>query len=70
MFDVKTGQPHTAHTSNPVPLIIVSKNWRIADPNGTYGLNDIAPSVLKIMGIPQPSSMSGRSIVVRQGPSK
>lgn len=65
MFDKKTGQAHTAHTSNPVPLVIMSKNWKVANQGGSYGLKDIAPTVLKIMNIRQPRSMDGSPIVSR-----
>ncbi len=65
MFDPKTGQPHTAHTSNPVPLTLLSEKWKIRLPRRGYkaGLIDIAPSVLDIMDIKKPSAMSGISIV-------
>lgn len=64
MYDEKTRQPFTAHTSNPVPLIVISKRWRIA-PHANIGLRDIAPTVLKIMGIRKPSVMTGRPVVSR-----
>ena len=63
MFDEGTGQPHTAHTSNAVPLIIASKKWRIAKKLKVPGLIDIAPSILEIIGIPKPRAMTGHSIV-------
>jgi 2,3-bisphosphoglycerate-independent phosphoglycerate mutase len=60
MFDARTGQPHTAHTSNLVPLIIVSKKWKLVSKDDYQaGLQDIAPSILKIMGISQPKAMTG-----------
>ena len=64
MFDERTGQPHTAHTSNPVPFIVVSKKWK-AVPKENYeaGLRDIAPTILKIMGLPSPRAMTGQSLV-------
>jgi len=64
MFDDRTGQPHTAHTSNPVPLIVVSKKWKLV-PGNDYeaGLQDIAPTVLKIMGISRPRVMTGVPLV-------
>lgn len=70
LYDATTGQPHTAHTSNPVPLIIVSKQWKLdSDPGRTIGLRDIAPTVLKIMGIRQPKAMSGRPMVTNYNQS-
>jgi 2,3-bisphosphoglycerate-independent phosphoglycerate mutase len=65
MFDSKSGQPHTAHTSNPVPLIVVSKNWKIAKGKRNPGLIDIAPSILMVMGIQKPKVMTGKSLLVR-----
>jgi 2,3-bisphosphoglycerate-independent phosphoglycerate mutase len=60
MFDAKTGQPHTAHTTNPVPLIYVGRPARTV-PNGA--LEDIAPTMLYLMGLPIPSEMTGHSLV-------
>lgn len=66
MFDEVTKQPHTAHTSNSVPLIVVSNSWKIASPSEyKMGLVDIAPSILKIMGLPKPEEMSGQPVVER-----
>lgn len=62
MIDDVTGQPHTAHTSNLVPLIVVSKKWKLAGLEKP-GLIDVAPSILKILGIPQPRAMTGRPLV-------
>lgn len=65
MYDPRTRQPHTAHTSNPVPLILMSSKWRVKLPSRGYrpGLIDIAPSVLRILGLKKPRSMSGKPIV-------
>ena len=62
MVDGVTGQPHTAHTSNRVPLIIASRRWKLMTGANNPGLIDIAPSILKILGIPEPKSMTGRPI--------
>jgi 2,3-bisphosphoglycerate-independent phosphoglycerate mutase len=64
MRDPKTGQPHTAHTTNPVPLVLVNP------PPGIAGLEDgrladIAPTLLAIMGLPQPEAMTGHSLLRR-----
>ena len=54
------GTPNTAHTLNPVPFIYVgNKNAKVA--NGR--LADVAPSILHIMGLPQPSDMDGRNLI-------
>jgi 2,3-bisphosphoglycerate-independent phosphoglycerate mutase len=67
MFDPLTGQPHTAHTSNPVPLILVSEEWVVEVPSGYKpGLIDVAPSILAIMKLRKPRAMSGTSIVARR----
>jgi 2,3-bisphosphoglycerate-independent phosphoglycerate mutase len=62
MFDEKKNQPHTAHTTNRVPFIIVSnKIDKVTLRDGS--LTDIAPTMLKILGIKQPRSMSGKSLI-------
>jgi 2,3-bisphosphoglycerate-independent phosphoglycerate mutase len=60
MRDPETGQAHTAHTMDPVPLIYVGRPARLAD-GGT--LSDIAPSMLHLMGLERPSEMTGRILV-------
>lgn len=60
MFDFETGQPHTAHTTNPVPLLYVG---RPADMAPTGALEDIAPTLLSLMHLPIPPEMSGRPLV-------
>ncbi|MFK5986869.1 MAG: 2,3-bisphosphoglycerate-independent phosphoglycerate mutase [Pseudomonadota bacterium] len=60
MFNSETGQPHTAHTSNPVPLIYIGRNASLAA-NGS--LSDIAPTLLELMGLETPEEMNGRSLV-------
>ena len=61
MLDPSTGQPHTAHTTNPVPFIVVQKNVKLRD-GGI--LADVAPTVLALMGIEQPSEMTGTTLLV------
>ena len=61
MHDHSTQQPHTAHTSGPVPLVYVGPNdIRLAN-GGT--LSDIAPTLLALMKLPQPAEMTGRSLL-------
>jgi 2,3-bisphosphoglycerate-independent phosphoglycerate mutase len=55
-----TGQPHTAHTCNPVPFIYVGRRARVAP---TGALCDVAPTMLRLMGLPQPDGMTGRPLV-------
>ncbi|MDZ4677208.1 MAG: 2,3-bisphosphoglycerate-independent phosphoglycerate mutase [Oligoflexia bacterium] len=62
MVDPKTGEPHTAHTTNPVPLVWVSKTpTKQTLKNGI--LADIAPTILKIYGWEQPKEMTGHSLI-------
>jgi 2,3-bisphosphoglycerate-independent phosphoglycerate mutase len=64
MFDEITGQPHTAHTSNPVPFCVVSEEWKVAESlDNRGGLSDVAPTILKIMGLDRPKAMTGRPLV-------
>jgi len=60
MRDPETGQPHTAHTINPVPLVITGAPG-IALRHGR--LADVAPTVLAVLGLPQPAAMTGRSLI-------
>ena len=65
MIDYKTGEPWTAHTTNPVPFILVN-----ADP--AYGLRengclaDIIPTLIELMGMEQPKEMTGKSLLVKE----
>ena len=64
MFDDETKQAHTAHTINLVPLIIASENLRgkkIAIPEGVLG--DVAPTILQLLKLPQPTEMTGKSFL-------
>ena len=60
MWDSKAQSPHTAHTTNLVPLILVNGNDGISLTNGR--LADLAPSLLAMMGINQPARMTGKSL--------
>ncbi len=65
MFDEQTGQPHTAHTLNIVPAIIISEELRGKDiriPEGKLG--DVAPTILQLLKLKQPAEMTGRSLLV------
>ncbi|MBI1822310.1 MAG: 2,3-bisphosphoglycerate-independent phosphoglycerate mutase [Nitrospirae bacterium] len=63
MEDYQTGEPHTAHTTFPVPFILISDTSYPLRERGV--LADIAPTVLEIMGIPKPSDMTGESLIKR-----
>lgn len=60
MVDAETGQPHTAHTANPVPFIYVGPR-QVSLRDGI--LADVAPTILAILGLTQPAEMTGRSVV-------
>ncbi len=61
MVDPETGGPHTAHTLNPVPLILVGAGNRLVVKEGR--LADIAPTLLELMGLPKPAEMTGKSLL-------
>ncbi len=65
MFDPATGQPHTAHTMNPVPLILVDAHKRFGSLRGGGALQNVAPTILAILGIEQPKEMTGQSLLER-----
>lgn len=60
MIDRDTHQAHTAHTLNPVPLLYIG---RAAKLNDGGSLRDLAPSLLTMMGLPQPAEMTGHSLI-------
>jgi len=61
MIDYETGRPHTAHTTNRVPFIVVKKGLRLRP--GIFA--DIAPTLLELMGIEKPAEMTGRSLILQ-----
>jgi 2,3-bisphosphoglycerate-independent phosphoglycerate mutase len=62
MIDPATGGPHTAHTTNPVPFIVVSDNSKhfTLKPNGS--LRDISPTILGMLGLEEPKEMTGHDL--------
>ncbi len=60
MVDKETGQPHTAHTTNPVPLVYVGGDRPLASGGS---LSDLAPTMLAILGVEQPVEMTGKSLI-------
>ena len=62
MVDPVTGGPHTAHTTNPVPVILVGGPAGATLRNGGR-LADLAPTLLQLMGLPQPPEMTGASLI-------
>ncbi|HVZ53609.1 MAG TPA: 2,3-bisphosphoglycerate-independent phosphoglycerate mutase [Pseudolabrys sp.] len=61
MVDPETGGPHTSHTLNPVPLILLGAGNRLLMAEGR--LADIAPTLLELMGLPKPAEMTGHSLL-------
>ena len=59
MIDYKTGEPHTAHTTNPVPLVLVGMDAKLKQGR----LADLAPTMLDIMGIQKPEEMTGETLI-------
>ncbi|HEY9282699.1 MAG TPA: 2,3-bisphosphoglycerate-independent phosphoglycerate mutase [Pyrinomonadaceae bacterium] len=62
MIDPATGEPHTAHTSNPVPFVLVDEASRGASLRERGALEDIAPTMLGLLGIEKPADMTGRDL--------
>ena len=62
MIDPLTGEPHTQHTQYPVPCMVVDKNVKLLASGGN--LSAIAPTILQLMGIPQPKAMTGKSLIL------
>ncbi len=65
MVDPKTGAPHTAHTTFPVPLIYLNDADTKATIRSGGRICDVAPTMLELMGLPVPAAMTGKSLVVR-----
>jgi 2,3-bisphosphoglycerate-independent phosphoglycerate mutase len=61
MIDLVTGGPHTYHTTNPVPLILITDDGAVLLRSGG-SLRDIAPTLLAVSGIPSPAEMTGRDL--------
>jgi 2,3-bisphosphoglycerate-independent phosphoglycerate mutase len=62
MTDPITGQPHTAHTTNPVPFLAIGEDLLTRKLRVGGRLCDVAPTILEYMGLPQPAEMSGKSL--------
>lgn len=65
MFDIKDKSPHTSHTTNPVPLVLIASNLYGKNIELDKGnLSDIAPTILKLMNIEKPQEMTGKPLFV------
>jgi 2,3-bisphosphoglycerate-independent phosphoglycerate mutase len=63
MQDSDTGQPHTAHTTNPVPFTLITSDRKSYCLREDGILADVAPTALELMHIPQPEAMTGRTLI-------
>ncbi len=66
MFDRETNQPHTAHTTNPVPLILFDAQNRFGSLRDGGALENVAPTLLDILGIAKPAEMTAGSLLQRK----
>jgi len=62
MIDLKTGEPHTAHTTFPVPFHLIDDDSRGVKLREGGGLRDVAPTMLGLLGIEKPTEMTGRDL--------
>jgi len=65
MIDPATGGPHTYHTTNPVPFIVVGENSKQFTLKSGGSLRDISPTILGILGVPEPREMTGSDLRTR-----
>ena len=67
MYDYEEDHPHTAHTTNPVPLMLLSPTYTAENTELEEGrLCDLAPTMLALAGIEQPAEMTGHSLLKRK----
>jgi 2,3-bisphosphoglycerate-independent phosphoglycerate mutase len=62
MVDPETGKPHTQHSNHPVPCLVIDAEVKTLEQG--ENLSAIAPTILQLMGIPQPPGMTGRSVIM------
>ncbi|MSP62921.1 MAG: 2,3-bisphosphoglycerate-independent phosphoglycerate mutase [Myxococcales bacterium] len=70
MYDPVTGEPHTAHTTNPVPILIIDEAARGREVRSGGRLCDVAPTVLDLLGLAIPTEMEGRPLLTGGGPER
>lgn len=63
MFNSTTGQPHTSHTTGPVPFVLCQNEHAHITLDADGSLCDVAPTMLALLGLPQPKAMLGRSLI-------
>ena len=64
MVDYSNGEPFTAHTTNPVPFVLVNYKEGVTLKEGGK-LADIAPTLIEMMGMEKPAEMSGESLLIK-----
>lgn len=64
MIDPETGDPFTAHTTNPVPIIVIDPRRPKSNCARMAALCDLAPTMLELMGLAKPAEMTGESLIV------
>ena len=62
-MELRAGGPHTAHTLNPVEVVVYSEALKHATLAEGGSLGDIAPTILELMGLEKPAAMSGNSLI-------
>jgi 2,3-bisphosphoglycerate-independent phosphoglycerate mutase len=67
MIDPGTGGPHTYHTTNPVPFIVIAENAKQLKLKSGGSLRDISPTILGMLGLPEPKEMTGADLRVKLG---
>jgi 2,3-bisphosphoglycerate-independent phosphoglycerate mutase len=68
LIDPFTGEPHTQHTTYPVPCLVLDEaNWQLSSAGG---LSNVAPTVLQLMGIRAPEAMRAASLLLRELPGR
>lgn len=63
MIDPQTGTPHTYHTTNPVPFLLVGDRYRGVKLRPEASLCDVAPTMLELLEMPQPEAMGGKTLI-------
>ena len=66
MIDPATGGPHTAHTTNPVPFIVIADDANQYTLRTNGSLRDISPTLLGMMGLDEPKEMTGTDLRVKR----
>ena len=65
LVNPETGEPHTAHTVNPVPFIFISNDMKDAKLRTDGKLADITPTMLDLLGIEKPAEMDGETLIIK-----